>query len=201
MYDSVTSADIPLGALVVAGYVDGLDAWSEADWARHAKAAQVRIAISRNTIDADVLDVETGDETEGGALVWVLAKRNRGEPSVVYIQESRWAYLRAVFANAGQPPPPVWLAWWDGVATIPAGAFAKQYANPTLSHGHYDLSVVPDYWGGVDPPPTVAPPPPQPGLPEHEVALAWADLGDVLGNSLVSLVNRVAVAGSGLGDF
>ena len=194
MFDSTTSSDIPQGAAVVAGYVDGAGAWTAFDWALHAGAAKVRITRLYDASPADVLDVETGAATDADALVWVLNKRAAGEPSVVYIQASRWAYLNAVFANAGQPPPPVWVALWDNNPTIPPGAFAKQYANPTLTGRHYDLSVVPDYWGGVDPPPNVAPPPPVPVDAESANAIFWQAGADLLTRVAPGLNNDLATS-------
>src|SRR5207245_9944229 len=41
---------------------------------------------------------------------------------------------------------------------MPPTAVAKQYQHPPASGGHYDLSVVADYWPGVDPVPPPAPP-------------------------------------------
>ena len=42
MADSVTAADIPTGQFgLVAGYVDGIYQWVDADWARHAASVRV----------------------------------------------------------------------------------------------------------------------------------------------------------------
>jgi hypothetical protein len=194
MYDSVNPGAIPDYAPVVAGYVDGLYAWPQSGWDRFPNRPHVRITIFRSNLAADVLDVETGNEDEAGALVWVLAKRAAGQPSVVYIQLSRWAYLNAVFANAGQPPPPVWIADYDNQAIIYPGAFAHQYANATFTNANFDISVIPDYWGGVDPPPNVAPPPPVPVDAESANALFWQAGADLLARVAPGLNNDLAAS-------
>jgi hypothetical protein len=168
MYDSVTAADIPRGALMVAGYVDGAYAWTEADWNLHAKARWVRITVGSGTLDADVADVENGDYTPATAAAWGKRKLARGDAPGYYISESRLPQLYAALSAAGMDPYKghvVWVALWDGVYAQWDGATAKQYQHPPGSGGHYDLSWVADYWPGIDPPPVPAPapPPPAPG--------------------------------------
>lgn len=76
MYDSTTASDIPADAEIVAGYVDGRYAWSDADWARFPNAVKVRISVF-GSLDADVLDVEPSDATPADAAVWVAQKNAR----------------------------------------------------------------------------------------------------------------------------
>ena len=166
MYDSVTARDIPLSARMVAGYVDGTYTWTAADWARFPHAVHVTIsAIGR--VNAHVLDVERGDATPDFAPGWVRRRRGVGADPTIYCNASTWPAVRAAFRAQGVAEPHYWIALWDGRAQPVSGAVAKQYADPPASGGHYDLSIVADYWGGVDPkPPPPAPvPAPKPAPP------------------------------------
>lgn len=150
MYDSITAADIPAGAAMVAGYVDGRFAWSVADWARFPNAVKVRIAVGQNPANAQVADVESGDYLPWEAVDFVLAQRAKGIDPTVYVSLSNWAPTQTEFRLRGVPEPHWWIADYDGLRVIPAGAVAKQFINPPGSGGHFDLSVVADFWAGVD---------------------------------------------------
>lgn len=142
---------------MVAGYISGPYAWTPAEWALHPTARKVRIATQANVNDGDVLDVERGDATPGEAPGWVQARRAAGATPCVYMNASTWPTVVQAFAAAHVPPPLYWVAQYDNVAQIPAGAIAKQYADSTQTGGHFDLSVVADYWPGIDPAPTPQP--------------------------------------------
>jgi hypothetical protein len=152
MYDSTTAADIPAGAQMVGGYVDGKYAWTPADWARFPNATHVKIAVFATTNDGTVGDREQGDMTEADLVTWVRMRRAAGVDPTGYCSESNWPACRAAFAAAGEPEPHWWVASYPGAgAVIPAGAVAHQYADPITSGGHWDLSAVADYWPGIDP--------------------------------------------------
>ncbi len=153
MHDSITAADIPRDAHIVAGYVSGRYKWSPADWARFPNATKVRIATSAAVDDGHVLDVEPGDATPGEAPGWVQMRRRAGVDPTVYCNLGALPAVRAAFAAAGVAQPHYWVARYDNVPAVPAGAVAKQYCDPATSGGHYDLSCVADYWPGVDPAP------------------------------------------------
>jgi hypothetical protein len=153
MYDSVDASAIPTDAQIVAGYVDGNYIWSDGDWARFPHAVKVRIAVFASTNDGHVLDVEQGNATPDEAPSWVLARRRAGVDPTVYCSLSWWASLRSAFIRHNVADPHWWIASYDGVQVIPVGAVAKQFADDTMSPGHYDRSVVADYWPGVDPKP------------------------------------------------
>ncbi len=146
MYDSVTAANIPADAELVAGYIDGMYAWSEADWARWAHVPQVRIAVFASTNDGNCLDVEQGCSAPEDAPGWVHRRREAGADPTVYCSESPWATVRAAFAAQGEPEPHWWVANYNKELTIPEGAVAHQY----WDFGPYDSSVAADYWPGVD---------------------------------------------------
>jgi len=140
MYDSVTATAIPTNAAVVAGYVDGAYAWSNADWARFPESVKVRIAVFASTNDGHVLDVEDGDATPAQAPGWVRMRRAAGLDPIVYCNASTWPSVISAFSSAGIAGPPYWIAQYDGSPAIPSGAVAKQYNDPPGSGGEYDIS-------------------------------------------------------------
>lgn len=153
MYDSVTAADIPATAKMVAGYLaPSRYRWTNADWARFPNARKVRIAIFASVNDGHVLDVEPGDATPAEAPGWVMMRRRAGlaEPTI-YCNLSTWPQVRREFDQRNIRQPQYWIARYDGVPEVYRGSVAKQYANPPTSGGHWDLSAVADYWPGVDP--------------------------------------------------
>lgn len=155
MYDGVDASNLPVSAKAVAGYVDGLYKWSAADWARFPHALKVRIAVFRSTNDGHVLDVEPGNATAAESVDWVLMRRAAGADPTVYMSSSTWATVRSAFSARRVTEPHYWVASYDGVAKIPAGAIGKQYYNNNALG--YDLSVIADYWPGVDPKPVPLP--------------------------------------------
>lgn len=153
MYDSTNLFDIPLSARMVAYYGDGRYAASGDAFAYHAGAQMVEIVVFAQTRGGHVLDIETGNASPEEAVAWVQDRRAEGRDPSVYMNASTWPSVRAAFERARVKPPHYWVADWDGngdPASIPAGAVAKQYANPTITGAHYDLSVVADHWPGVD---------------------------------------------------
>jgi hypothetical protein len=173
MYDAVTPGNIPPDPRLVAGYADGLYANLGQMRARFPHATIVRIAV-RWTTRAQVLDVETGDATPAEAVLW-CTKTMAGTPNgelTVYCNTSTWPAVRAAFHAARVAEPQYWIAHYDGVPSIPAGAIAKQYSDP----GPYDLSVVADHWPGVDPAPNPTPTP----HPEPDMPLTPADVETLL---------------------
>lgn len=151
-HDSVSA--IPLNAAMVAGYVSDHTAgqtilWTPADWARFPAAVKVRISGDAS-IDANVLDMEAGAAAYSDAPGWLA----RNPTGALYFSLSAWSQVEAALQNAGIDPaaPPKWVAWYNGVASLSDVSYipnvvAKQYSDP----GGCDLSVVVDYWPGVDP--------------------------------------------------
>lgn len=150
MYDSVNAVDIPVRAVMVAGYVNGTYKWSDDDWARFPHAVKVRIATRADVDDGHVLDVEKGAAGVNQAPGWVTMRRKHGITPTVYCSASAWAAVRRQFTVYNVDEPYWWIAHYDNVPIIPSGAIAKQYINPPASGGHYDVSVVADSWPGVD---------------------------------------------------
>jgi len=150
LYDGIAAdaVHIPTDAQMVAGYVDGLYAWSAADWARFPNSVKVRIAVFSTTNDGHVLDCEPGNQgNPAQAVDWVLMRRAAGADPTVYCgRNTWWPTIRADFQARGVPEPHYWVADYSTM-TVPSGALALQYEDA----GPYDLSIAPDYWPGVDP--------------------------------------------------
>lgn len=159
MYDSVAPAAIPTNAELVAGYLDGPYAWTPADWALFPFSIHVPIVVDPAHDEGLVLDVETGDARPDQAPSWTAGRRRAGVAPSVYCSLDTWPAVQAAFAAANVQPSYYWIGHWDGTTLIPAGAMAKQFADPATSGGHFDLSAVVDHWPGVDPGPAGAPTP------------------------------------------
>jgi hypothetical protein len=146
-YDAISPANIPVTAQGVCGYVDGRYAWSAAEWARFPHAVKARIAVFSSTNDGHVLDVEPGCSTPASAPGWVVRRRKAGIDPTVYCSLSAWPTVKAAFRNAGVTEPHWWVAAYPGNgANLYPGSIAHQWQNP----GPVDISVVADYWPGVD---------------------------------------------------
>jgi hypothetical protein len=191
MADSVTAGDIPVGRFpFVAGYVDGAYAWSEANWQLHRTSIEVGIAVSAATNAGEALDVETGDATPAQAVDWCHMRRLAGVIPTVYIQYSRWLEAENAFKARNTPEPLWWVADWNNTADLFHPSVAHQYANPTLSGGHYDLSAVADHWPGLDAAT------PAPGAPTSLQKYSPADLDLILGTfSWDEILNGYGQAG------
>lgn len=153
-YDGINTdaGRIPVTAQGVFVYVDGLYRWSESDIARFKNSVIVGTAVFASTNDGDELDVERGDATPGEAPGWVLMRRKAGKRAPgVYMNADTWPAVKSAFMAQDVAEPLYRVAQYDGKAVIPAGAFGKQYA----SFDAYDLSVMGDYWPGVDPDPVI----------------------------------------------
>lgn len=151
MYDAVTPENIPRNAQLVAGYIDGhIGVWTPEQWAYFPDATKVKITVFASDNEGHVLDCENGDATPDQCPAWVVKRRQAGADPTVYCNTSSWAAVRAAFAANKVAEPHYWIAAYPGNGPqIYAGAVAHQYADP----GPFDLSVVMDYWPGVDPAP------------------------------------------------
>lgn len=153
MYDGINALTLPsTGAQMVAGYTDGTWPSLAAMVVRFPGLVHVAITVHPADNEGVVFDCEKGNGTPEDAVNWVLRRRASGADPTVYCNTSTWPSVKAAFNTHDVPPPHYWVADYDGVAAIPAGAVAKQYA----SHSGYDISVVADYWPGVDSAPIAA---------------------------------------------
>lgn len=150
MYDSTNPFDIPIDAEMVGGYIDGLFKWSADGWARFSRAVRIHIAVFATTNAGHLLDVERGDATPEEAPGWVLRRRAGGAIPGIYCNLATWSAVKAAFDAQNVVQPLYVIAEWDNKPVLIDGAIGKQYADSVLTGKHYDLSIVSDYWPGVD---------------------------------------------------
>jgi hypothetical protein len=193
MYDSTNPFDIPLGVEMVAGYIDGAYAWPQAGWDRFGSIPKVRISCTNADLAADVLDVEPGCADIPTAVNWTQTLRGIGRQPALYFSASLYSQVEAAFVAIGSLVPLVWIADWDGVFGPWFGSVAKQYANPAITGGHFDLSWVADYWPGVD---GLAPPVAVGGAAGN--AQAWSSLQSLFNSDLPGFGNELGVLASSL---
>jgi hypothetical protein len=168
-YDSVTVADLPPDGDGYLGYVDGPYRNYEAVRARFPGRPVASVTVT-GTSDANVCDCETGDLTPSQAAGWAKRQLAAGKLPTIYCNASTWPAVKQAVATAGLTPrmgDRYLIAEYPGPGakpdpTIPAGAIGHQYLGSPEggSPGHYDVSVVVEYWPGVDP----VPPKPARGL-------------------------------------
>jgi hypothetical protein len=164
MYDGVAGDAAAIGVQakpgdLVAGYGDGLYAWSDADWAHILPGVIRRVIVVRPGSNAGhILDCEPGNCTPAQSVDWTVMRRASGlvRPAVYCNQKNiayGWPAVRAAFQARGVPEPDYWVANYDGNPVIPAGAIGKQYADDQLLGKPWDLSVVADGWPDTAPSP------------------------------------------------
>lgn len=151
MFDAVNPANLPDGSDLLGGYDDG--AWPDyqAIQARFPGKRVIRFTVFAADRYGDVLDIEKGDATPFDAVDWVLARRALKADPTVYCSSSLWPAVKAAFAARG-----VGLPWWMRADyTRPPSEFPgdpREVAHQYTDTGRYDISVVADYWPGIDPP-------------------------------------------------
>jgi hypothetical protein len=83
MYDGV-GADAAVihrefpNTVMVAGYINGGYAWTQAEWNRFPHAKHVTITIDSHTDAGDVLDVEAGNAPASRAGAWIAMRKKAG---------------------------------------------------------------------------------------------------------------------------
>ncbi|MCR6489124.1 hypothetical protein M8542_40500 [Amycolatopsis sp. OK19-0408] len=206
MYDALTARNIlkkDRRPAMVAGYIDRirLAPWTAADWALFPDSLHVRIVKKASTNDGHVLDVEPGDATPEQAPGWAAMRRRSGfAHPVVYCNRSTWPKVKAAFSRQGVEPPLYWIATATGRPEIPTGAIAAQYLLDVAPG--IDISVVADFWPGVD---TAAPLAGQPGVEIMErITVTPPNAGQntvrvtLSGSAGAALVVRPRINGEGL---
>lgn len=164
-YDSTNPYNIPEDAAAVFGYIDGLYAWSTAQWNRFPNAVKKTIAVFASN-NADILDVEKGDATALEVPAWVVRQRNRGVEPTIYCSRigspgEGWPDVRDALAAAGVPEPHYWIADYTDppVSHMVPGSAATQW---TDFRDIYDITEADPAWLGLSPTPPSPPPPPPP---------------------------------------
>jgi len=166
MYDGINSLAAGIArafpqAAKVAGYADGLYAWTQAEWDLFPHADHVKIAVRASTNAGDVLDVERGDATPDGTAGWIAMRKAAGlyRPTI-YCSLS---VVPAVRAGTGKyilgKDYDIWVADYNGtggkapppVPGLPAASWAAWQYESTAG---WDASVVYDAgWPHRTPPP------------------------------------------------
>jgi hypothetical protein len=169
MRDSTTLADDPVaGTGIVGAYTNGLYRVLLQDVVARFGAVPVAwIDVNGSDVYADVLDVETGDATPAGAVVWVKAKllTKPVYPPVIYCNRATLTPLFNAMGAAGLHVVThfrLWIATLDGTKLVPdmTGVTAVQYAGEPQTGHHYDESIVYDgAWKAPAPAPKPAPVP------------------------------------------
>lgn len=154
MQDSVNAHALIPGADFYAGYVDGHYANVDAIRARFPHTRVIRITVTGGTLDADVVDIETGDCTPHSGAAWAKRKHARGDHPTLYCNTSTRPAVEhecSLIGLALHRDYEIWEAHYDNVAALPAGAVAKQYRDHGPHGENVDMSVVAGHWAGVDP--------------------------------------------------
>jgi len=162
-YDSTTPGDLPADAEFALRYVDG--AFAESETALRQRCRNLRraatVTVTGHNLDANMADCEKGDLTPYTAAQWAADKRQarKGFPTV-YCEDSQRNEVILACKQRGLTRRRHYLLFvanYNGEATIPTYAVGHQYRSPGVpgasTPGHYDISVVRNYWRGVDPRP------------------------------------------------
>ena len=195
MADSTNPFDIPAGQFpIVAGYTDGAYAWPGAGWKFHEASLHFRICCVSIDLSAHCADIEPGCLSPEEGALFVARKLAQNEVPYLYYSESRTQAVHdaLIAAGVGLHYAP-WVARWDDRAELDVAGYLKQYANPTLTGAHYDLSVAADYLPGLDP----LPPPPAHGGAGGSVE-GWSSLQVKVEVDIPAFGHELGVLASGL---
>ena len=189
MYDGINSdaptiaRDFP-NAAMVAGYVNGLYAWSTADWNLFPHAKHVRITITASADTGDVLDVEAGDASPSQTAGWIRMRKAAGyyRPTIYCSRSTIPAVRQGTGAYVLDRDYDIWVADWTGSphqVTAPGpGVSAPCSATQYRNTASYDVSAVYDSgWPHRTAPATAIPAEPSgvhvTGVTSTSVSLAW----------------------------
>lgn len=197
-FDGVTASSIPASATYVFYYANGTYANRSAIAARFPHATLIPIAVSKSlaAVKGMVLDVENGDATPADAVAWCLAYPGSNKDLVVYCNASTWPSVRSAFQSAKVTEANYWIAEYDNVAAIPAGAIGKQYKNTP----GYDESVInASAWPGISAP-TPTPPPPVAGFTLDQVSMTITKSVSVVLNVKAPVAGTASAVGVAVRD-
>lgn len=132
---------------IIAYYIDGPYAWSQDEINMFPNSVHIRIATRFTTNDGHFIDCENGDATPSQAAQWCSTRRSQGNAYPgVYTSISNQNAVIDAFNAMHEPLPLWWLAHYDNLDTLPAGAVGKQYA----SLANEDKSIWADFIPGID---------------------------------------------------
>ena len=154
MYDGIDSLAAGIhdrfpNAAMVAGYIDGRFAWTQAEWNLFPHAVKVQIAVFSSTNGGDVIDCEAGDATPAEAAAWVRMRRAAGyyRPTI-YCSRSVIPAVRQATGNLILSHDyDIWCADYTGTAhqvAAPGSPAATCAATQYLNTAAYDASAVYD---------------------------------------------------------
>jgi Fibronectin type III domain len=190
MYDGINALAAGIAksfpnAAMVAGYVNGTYAWTDAEWNLFPHATHVSISVTASANEGDVLDVESGDATPAQTAGWIKQRKASGyyRPSIYCnlstvpaVREGTGAYI------LGQDYD-IWVADWTGSpheVTAPGTPTATCSATQYENTDNYDVSVVYDSgWPHRTAPVTATKAPGEPtgvhetSVTSTSVTLAW----------------------------
>lgn len=171
MYDGINALAAGIArsfpnAAMIAGYINGAYAWTQADWNLFPHANHVQITVTASADAGDVLDVEAGDATPGQTAGWIERRKASGyyRPSIYCSRSVIPAVRQGTGAYILGRDYDIWVADWTGSpheVTAPGTPSATCSATQYESTANYDVSVV--YDGGwphraaPKPPPTRPP--------------------------------------------
>jgi hypothetical protein len=154
MYDGINSLAAGIArqfpnATKVAGYLNGIYAWSQAQWNLFPHADHVTISVTAAANAGDVLDVEVGDAAPNQAAGWIAMRKAAGlyRPTI-YCSRS---VIPAVRAGTGSyvlgKDYDIWVADYTGSphpVTAPGTPSATCAATQYESTANWDASMVYD---------------------------------------------------------
>ena len=175
MYDGVRSLAAGIArqfpnAAMVAGYLNGLYAWTSAEWGLFPHAEHVTISVTASADAGDVLDVERGDATPDQAAGWIDRRKASGlhRPTIYCSRLTIPAVRQATGTRLLGIDYDIWCADYTGSpheVTAPGVPARLCAATQYESTPGWDASAVyDDGW-----PHRAAPVPPQPPTTTVEV--------------------------------
>ena len=200
MYDGINSLAAGIARQFpnlpkVAGYVNGLYAWSQAEWNLFPHADHVTISVTAGANEGDVLDVEQGDATPDQAHGWIAMRKAAGlfRPTI-YCSRS---VIPAVRAGTGSyilgRDYDIWVADYTGSphqVTAPGLPVATCAATQYESTAGWDATAVYDLsWPHRVPPaaPGLPAPSGMSGTPHVTGNLSWAPVPGAAGGYQVQV--------------
>lgn len=160
-------------AAKVAGYLNGIYAWSQAQWSLFPHAGHVTISVTAFANEGDVLDVETGDAIPAETAAWIAARKSAGlfRPTIYCSLDVVPDVRRATGSYVLGRDYDIWVAHYTGQ---PHQAYPGCAATQYESTAGWDASLVHDpEWPHRKPPGT----PPAGAVWPAGVILKFGDRG------------------------